>query len=698
MNEEAGSRKQGRNERVGIVACFPVGMALALMAHVAEAQGTRPDTTRPPTLGAVVIVAERSATPIEQSTAAVTRLTAADLARLPNASLVDVFRSVPGIAVVNFDGLGRDPQLMVRGFYGGGEAEYVVVMVDGRNVNLEHNGTVAWETLPPLSAIESIEIVRGSASAMHGDAAVGGVINIVTRRAVEPGARWRVGAESFGGLAASADIGHTLADRPFDAYVGFDHTDGFRDNSGRASAAARASWRYTSMWRASARFNWRDFEEPGPLLERLIGDGSESDPRFQFDGGNDKEWGANVDYDAWLGAGGTLHTTFRLGGRNATLVRTLPLTPDFGDTRERRLKTYDAGVSTQADLNPTILPFGERFSLGLNADIGTIDSRYFSGIEQGEHNLDAGGDGSRIALGMFAHLVTTMNEEKVRWTFGLRMDYLNDAFNQDGGEEFNESHFALSPKVGVNLRYAEGPRSSGHAWFSISRTFKTPTLDQLFDQRPIPVPFPPFSLTTSNPDLNSQFGTSLEAGAYHDISLDNGRLSLTLTTYQIEMRDELDFDVQTLKYVNIGRSRHRGLETGVSYWLGSGSAFVSLALQDAVAREGDNSGNRLKAIPGQVLTAGATYSPVRIGTFSLAVTSNANMWIDDANTQRIPSWTRVDAQFSRVVSAVEVILGARNLFDKRINSTGFLDPSGSGEAYFYPAAGRVITLGIRHGR
>ena len=74
------------------------------------------------------------------------------------------------------------------------------------------------------------------------------------------------------------------------------------------------------------------------------------------------------------------------------------------------------------------------------------------------------------------------------------------------------------------------------------------------------------------------------------------------------------------------------------------------------------------------------------------------MFIDDANTERIPAWTRVDAQFSRAVGAFDVIIGARNLLDADINSTAFLDPSGSGQAYYYPAAGRVLVIGVRHGR
>jgi len=661
-----------------------------------SAQDIRPDTTQ--TLGAVVIVAERAATSLNRSTAAVTRLTAADLARLPYTTVADVLKQVPGVAVVDFDGSGRDSQLMVRGFYGGGEADYVLVMVDGRVVNLAQNGTVAWETLPPLSSIESIEIVRGSASALHGDAAVAGVINIITRRPAQSAPSWRLGAESFSGFTGSVDISQTLADRPLNASLGFDRSGGFREHSARTSATVDASLRLSPALRASLRTSWRDFEEPGPLLERLLQDGSESDPRFRLDGGDDAQWSGTLAHDGVLGAGATARSSLRVAGRTATLVRTLPLSP-VGDTRERALRTADLVLSTQADLLPTILPPGtERFSIGASLGLGGIDSRYFSSPDAGPRSLDAEGNGRRTTMGAFAHLVGTPTDW-MRWTVGIRADYLTDDYeNETGGTDFNESHFALSPKVGINIRYADGAQSSGRFWVSISRTFKAPTPDQLFDQRPIPIPFPPFTLTTSNPELEPQRGAGAETGIYHEVMAAGARVGATVTVYQLDMRDELDFDLQTFKYVNIGRSRHRGFEAGLNVSEGVTSGFASITLQDVKARAGDNAGNSLKAIPGQVFSAGLTISPDRVGTATISVTRTADMFIDDANTRRIPSWTRVDAQVSRSVGAFAIILGARNLVDEQINGTGFLDPTGSGEAYFYPAAGRVFTVGLRYGR
>ena len=651
------------------------------------------------TLGAVVVVAERAPTPINFSTAAVTRLTSADLARLPYATVADVLRRVPGFAVVDFDGSGRDPQLMVRGFYGGGEAEYVLVMVDGRVVNQVHNGTITWESLPPLASIESIEIVRGSASTMHGDAAVAGVINIITRRSSPLAPAWRLGIESDGGLSASAAVQDEWERRTYNLSLGFDHTDGYRDHASRTSANTHGSIRLSPTLRTSLGLAWRDFEEPGPLLATLRANGSESDPRFANDGGNDRDWNLAVEHDGVLGAGGTVNTILRAGGRRADLTRTLPLTPEFGDTRDRELRMFQVGLTTQANSTPTILPPGvERITVGASADFGTLDSRYSSMNEDGTVNEDSRGDGHRASAAAFVNFVATTND-RLRWTFGARADYINDAFEASTNPpepEFrpNNSHFAFSPKMGINARYA----ASGRAWVSASRTFKAPTLDQQFDRRPIPIPSPPFSVTTSNPDLEPQRGTSAEVGLYHDFSVSSARLGVTVTLYEITMRNELDFDVASFKYVNIARSRHRGTEAGMTWSQGIITGFASLSRQNAISREGANNGKQLKAVPGLVLNGGVTISPVQVGTLSLSATRNSDMFIDDANTARIPAWTRVDAQYSRPVWQFSLVVGMRNLLDEDYNSTAFLDPSGSGEAYVYPAAGRVITIGLRHGR
>jgi outer membrane receptor protein involved in Fe transport len=131
--------------------------------------------------------------------------------------------------------------------------------------------------------------------------------------------------------------------------------------------------------------------------------------------------------------------------------------------------------------------------------------------------------------------------------------------------------------------------------------------------------------------------------------------------------------------------------------LGSAALWLNHTVQSARVRSGDFSGNLLKAIPEHVTTAGASLSPRSALDVRALVSSSRGIFLDDANTVALPSYTRVDAAVAYRLRPVEIFVDVRNLFGTRYSTTGFLDPSGSGVAYFYPAAGRVIQLGIRGG-
>src|SRR5690606_30926501 len=128
----------------------------------------------------VVVTADRSAQALATSAAAVSVIQSDELQRLPVAGLADALRFTPGFTFLRMDGLGYHPQPIVRGFYGGGEAEYVVLMLDGHPLNEVERGLLNWN-LVPLAGIERVEVLRGGASSLYGDAAIGGVINLVTR-------------------------------------------------------------------------------------------------------------------------------------------------------------------------------------------------------------------------------------------------------------------------------------------------------------------------------------------------------------------------------------------------------------------------------------------------------------------------------------------------------------------------------------
>ena len=99
-------------------------------------------------LAAVTVTAERVPLDPARAAAAVTVITDEEIQRRPVQNLADVLTLTPGFAFLNGDRAGTPPAAAVRGFYGGGEAEYVLLLVDGRPVNDIETGVVDWELVP----------------------------------------------------------------------------------------------------------------------------------------------------------------------------------------------------------------------------------------------------------------------------------------------------------------------------------------------------------------------------------------------------------------------------------------------------------------------------------------------------------------------------------------------------------------------
>ena len=673
---------------------------------------TRPDSTAVAVLEELVVTADRAESSIGTAVSAVTRVPVRDLTSVAYAGVPEALRHVPGYSLVDFDGSGLDPQMMVRGFYGGGETEYVVVLLDGRPLNDVQSGVMAWELVPPVE-IEAIEVVRGSSSALYGDAAVGGVINLISASGAQPGGGVQLVAAGQGLLRGGIRTTGRVAGRPLRFFGAGLRSGGFREHGQRNTATAGASMDLVAgegrRLTASVRSSWRELEHPGPLPEASLEvSRTQASSFYRFDETN--VWAHAISLEGYT-RGETVGLSAGLTSevRRSNTVRTLPLTPDFADTKERELGTDRIAGNLQAEWTDFGLPSGSRFILGVDASTSRIDSDYFAvlngpvgayqsaSMERGP--IDASGEGRRQVGAGFAQL-ELRPMPSLRISMGVRYDRLSDRYEPSSPsveKSTDASHSALSPKAGLNLRWIETPSSTGSLYLTVGRSFKAPTPDQLFDQRSIPLPFPPYSVTTSNASLVPQRGTNVEAGAYHGVSIAGGSVAAaaSVSAYQMDMEDELDFDLATLSYINIGESRHRGVEAGLQLsGRGGNKAFFSYALQDATSRIGANAGLSLKAIPRHTWSAGlnAVLGPSLEAGVDVSRAQGA--WLDDVNTLRLPAYDRVDLRLSWILLRGKVYVEARNVFHSTYSTTGFLDPSGSGTAYYYPAAGRTLTVGL----
>jgi len=120
-------------------------------------------------------------TPISKNNviADTTTISEEEIERAGSSSLTDLLQRQPGIEIYNSGGQGKVSSLHIRG----SESDHVVVLIDGLRVNQATSGLTAFENIP-LSQIEKIEIVRGASSSLYGAGAIGGVIQIFTKKGV----------------------------------------------------------------------------------------------------------------------------------------------------------------------------------------------------------------------------------------------------------------------------------------------------------------------------------------------------------------------------------------------------------------------------------------------------------------------------------------------------------------------------------
>lgn len=283
------------------------GSVAVLIATGAEAQSgdASSDSTRLYQLDELVATAERSPAAVELSTSAVSVLDGAELRKTPTRTLAEALRQAPGIAFVDFDGLGLDPQIMTRGFYGGGEAEHVMLLVDGRPLNALETGRASWDLIP-VASIESIEVVRGSGSTVWGDAAMGGVINVITRRDGASAGQVSIAGGDHGVARGSVNLSGALNGMPGSMFASLSTADGSRDHARRRTGAFGGTLGLVDTpergLTLSTLNDWRRYDEPGPLTGTALDqERTQSLPFYRFDDVDERYHRAALDGRAKIG-------------------------------------------------------------------------------------------------------------------------------------------------------------------------------------------------------------------------------------------------------------------------------------------------------------------------------------------------------------------------------------------------------------
>lgn len=604
--------------KLPLALAIPAALATCFSPH-AKAQSE----DRAESLDAVVVTATRTAITADESLAPVEVLDAETIRRSQARSLVDLLRGRAGVNLTNQGGAGKLTTLSLRG----AETDQVLVLIDGVRVGSATSGLTALQDLP-VEMIERIEIVRGPRSSLYGSEALGGVIQIFTRR--DRGAatfRFNLGAGSHGHREGGLGVGGSGAvSESTSGWFGIDaslqRTDGIDACRGAGFPVFAGCFVDGQTDRDGYRrhaFSLRgglDIGERVELTAQALRVSGEND----YDGGfvDNSEivqrvlgahlrWRATEAIDLRFGVGSHLDRSDNF----------------LGDAPQGLFVTRRDSASAQADIalaDDHLLSFGADW---LRDRVG------------GETGYVVGRRANRAA---FAQYQGRFGAQDVQ--LAMRRDD-NDQF---GGE--------TTGNVAWGLSFAERWRITA----GYGTAFKAPSFNELY--------FPGFG----NPALQPESSRTLEAG----IGWRGERASLRLDAFATRAEDLIAFNAATFSPDNIERARLHGAELrfdgeALGWTLGASASW----LRTENRAPGPNRGKDLPRRAGETLRIELDRA---FGDFSLGFTGLAEgqRWDDLANRRRLDGFATLDVRAEYRFGRDWTVQGrVANLFDERYETAAF---------------------------
>ena len=583
-----------------------------------------------PALDTVVVTASRVAQTTDETLASVTVITREDIERWQAPSVPDILRRQPGLQVHSAGGRGKSTSVFMRGT----NSDHVLVLIDGIKVGSATLGTTALQDLP-VEAIERIEIVRGPRSSLYGSEALGGVIQIFTRKgggALRPyvslgGGSYRT-VEGAAGLSGGGDQGW------FNLGVSGVDTQGFDACRGEAATAFAGCFAdepdrdgYTQL-SGSLRAGYHVSDalslEAFSLVTRSD---NEFDGSFQNESADRQQiYGTVVRY-----------APLSLWQMTLSLGHSLDASKNFKDgVFSSRFETRRDTLSWQNDLE-----VGSATLLTLGADY--LNDRISGSTEYART--------SRDNLGLFAQYLGYW--ERVDLQVALRHDD-----NQQFGHE-NTGSVALGYALTDTLR----------AIGSYGTAFKAPSFNALY--------FPGYG----NPDLKPESSRTLEAGLRGPLA--GGQWSVSL--YESRIDDLIAHDAARSLPANIHEAVIRGAELDWQGTLEAWQVYAGVSLLDPQNRAQPHRGNLLprRAEHSLNMDVERAYGPYLLGASVLA---QGRRFDDVANSRRLDAFATMDLRAEyRISPDLRLQLRLENLFDEDYET-----------ASFYNQPGRSAYLSLRY--
>jgi len=463
----------------------------------------------------VVVTATRVEMPLSSVGSSVTVVDRDQMTERQCSSVVQALREVPGLDVVQNGGPGGTASTFIRG----AKSEHTLVLVDGVPLNEAANaGRGADISQIPTENIDRIEVLRGPQSTLYGADAIGGVINIITKKGTGPAAG-EVSAEagSFNTFNEKAGVHGGTALYNYSAGASRQDSQGFssadtrngnteKDGYGRSEASARLGWTPVEEFEADGLVRWNkaryDYDSPVKGVMTDADNRGASDTLLLYGEGKAKLFDG-----LWRP---------RIGGSWMDQNR--------DDTSSLGNSTFDSLLQKLEWQNDLYLGKANIVTAGLEYQQESAETTY-----ETQGTVDRFERKTARHQSAYAQDVATIGP--LTTAVGGRLDHYDSIGT--------EKTWRIAPVYDV---VSTGTRVKG----SYGTGFKAPSLFQLYS-------------SYGRPDLSPEKSQGWDAGVEQDIL--GSVLTVGATYFGNRFDDMIDYDYTASKYGNVSKAESQGVET-----------------------------------------------------------------------------------------------------------------------------------------
>ncbi|MEO1596117.1 MAG: TonB-dependent receptor [Pseudomonadota bacterium] len=611
----------------------------------------------------------------------------------PLLGLDESLQRVPGLLMQNRYNYAQDLRISMRGF--GARAAFGIrgirIVVDGIPETLA-DGQGGIDGID-LGSARRVEVLRGGASAIYGNAG-GGVILIESERGAEvPELTFGLATGSDGYDRAAAKLRGTAGALDYLASASVLDYEGFRDHAEAENRQLNVRFGYDAGVNGDWVFSLHHTDQPTAQDPGGINRAqAEADPSSARDANVNQNAGEALEQTRF----GVRHTRALAADGELTL-RAYSLTREFDG-----LLPFTGGGAINLDRNYAgggaryTHAFGPgKIHAGFDYDRQDDDRARFDNLAGVRGPLTLDQNEQVTALGFYVQGELELSDDWLL-TLGLRRDEVEfdvtDRFLTDGDDSGSRNFDAVSPVAGIT--WLAGDALTLYA--NTSRSFESPTTTELAN---------PSAAGGFNPDLEPQFAQHYEVGAR--LTPADGQ-QLTAAVFRIDLEDELiPFELAAFPgrdfFANAGESERTGLELawqgrfGKGWQANAAYTWSDFEFTDFTNDDGEVfDGNTVPGTAEHVVFAGVEYR-ADAGWFAAAeATHTSAITLNNANTEEADAYTlvtlRAGTAWQRGGWRFAPYASVTNLLDEDYTANARINAFGG--RFFEPGPGRSFYLGV----